>query len=233
MLPLDINVKFVWVRSPMYWCLRTLFKYRQLWFFLVILRRHQSIYQCKICFGSPKYWWLRILFKYRHPSFSSCHQTTSTCKEQHQRWADVWNRIFTNMKIIFTTTKWNFHIKYNWECLNFFKPFSGFGPLSRQPWHNQEYLIFISNIFFCNLDHFHFCDQDNQEYLIFISNIFSGTCSTSSCVSKTTMNILFPFQIFFLELAPLRVVWARQNCDANAEPGSDYWRIAAQPPCLD
>ena len=146
----------------------------------------------------------------------------------------------------------------NWECLNFFKPFSGFGPLSRQPWHNQEYLIFISNIFFCNLDHFHFCDQDNQEYLIFISNIFSGTCSTSSCVSKTamnilfsfqiffsgtcstsscvsktTMNILFPFQIFFLELAPLRVVWARQNCDANAEPGSDYWRIAAQPPCLD
>ena len=85
----------------------------------------------------------------------------------------------------------------NWECLNFFKPFSGFGPLSRQPWHNQEYLIFISNIFFCNLDHFHFCDQDNQEYLIFISNIFSGTCSTSSCVSKTAMNILFSFQIFF------------------------------------
>ena len=109
---LDINVKFAWVRSPMYWCLRTLFKYRQLRFFLVILRRHQSIYQCKICFGSPKYWWLRILFKYRHPSFSSCHQTTSTCKEQHQRRADVWNRIFTNMKIIFTTTKWNFHIKY-------------------------------------------------------------------------------------------------------------------------
>ena len=75
----------------------------------------------------------------------------------------------------------------NWECLNFFKPFSGFGPLSRQPWHNQEYIIFISNIFFCNLDHFHFCEQDNQEYPIFISNIFSGTCSTSSCVSETKL----------------------------------------------
>ena len=147
----------------------------------------------------------------------------------------------------------------NWECLNFFKPFSGFGPLSRQPWHNQEYLIFISNIFFCNLDHFHFCVIKTTKNILFSFQIFflelaplpvvwarqpwisyfhfkyffSGTCSTSSCVSKTTMNILFPFQIFFLELAPLRVVWARQNCDANAEPGSDYWRIAAQPPCLD
>ena len=57
----------------------------------------------------------------------------------------------------------------NWECLNFFKPFSGFGPLSRQPWHNQEY-------------HFKY---------------FSVTWTTFTSVIKTTKNILFSFQIFF------------------------------------
>ena len=138
----------------------------------------------------------------------------------------------------------------NWECLNFFQPFSGTWPTFEttltQPrisyfhfkyffcnldhFHfceqdNQEYPIFILNIFFWNLLYFQLCERDKQEYLIFISNIFSGTCSTSSCVSETTKNILFSFQIFFLELAPLPVVWARQPRISYFHSKYFFWNL--------